>query len=366
MRKRILSLILIAVLFLSLPAFALADNREVIVYIASGSSSAYRYHRTSSCSSLSRSTVAELTLWEAASRGFTPCSRCNPPIADFDVDATPRPITPGESSGSSASAKARLRTSPVQQSPSSSTQSQANRAVVRQAPDSAEPSSDIAAIVILISILFSLSVPPILLVAGGKAEKTRRIKEESRKRMREAELQAAEESARRKALFVEKARREAEERQNQFEETRRAEEAVRLAKEAERLRRREAWDQQRSEYMSKFGNRSSLECAGAPDGCALDRDGLPCSPGEPQPWGPVYTFYRTPRGKTYHKGSCRFVQRKDRVALNAYKIDPWYLSACSYCQPRLPDMSWIKRYKEIKRIREKYQISEPDPTTKVP
>lgn len=98
--KRFLSALIAVVLifaFCSAP-FAYADNRDLIVYIASGSSSAYRYHARASCSSLSRSTIEALTLEEAAQRGFTPCQRCHPPAPDFDVSATPRPKS-GSSSG---------------------------------------------------------------------------------------------------------------------------------------------------------------------------------------------------------------------------------------------------------------------------
>lgn len=80
---------------------AFADNRDMIVYYAVGSKSAYRYHSTPDCPGLSRSTPGEITLEDAARRGYTPCSRCNPPAPDFDVSATPRPDTGGGGSGSS-------------------------------------------------------------------------------------------------------------------------------------------------------------------------------------------------------------------------------------------------------------------------
>ena len=97
MRKAI-CVILACLLFCCAAAPAYADNRQLTVYIASGSSSAYRYHARASCSSLSRSSVAAVTLEDAASRGFTPCTKCRPPSPDFDVSATPRPKT-GSSAG---------------------------------------------------------------------------------------------------------------------------------------------------------------------------------------------------------------------------------------------------------------------------
>lgn len=94
--KKITSCILLIYLLLCTVTISVyADNRDLTVFIASGSSSAYRYHARANCSSLSRSVVAELTLEEAAQRGFTACSRCHPPEPDFEVTVTPRPITEG-------------------------------------------------------------------------------------------------------------------------------------------------------------------------------------------------------------------------------------------------------------------------------
>ena len=102
--KRILALLITVALFICcLSVFVYADNRNLTVYIASGSSTAYRYHATASCSSLSRSTVASVTLETAAKRGYTPCLRCKPPEPDFDVNATPRPNTSGSTSSPSFS-----------------------------------------------------------------------------------------------------------------------------------------------------------------------------------------------------------------------------------------------------------------------
>lgn len=95
--KRTTALLLLLALLLAIPVVAYADNRGLIVYIASGSSSAYRYHARSDCSSLSRSVVASVTLEEAASRGFSPCSRCNPPAPDFEVTVPTK--SPTASSG---------------------------------------------------------------------------------------------------------------------------------------------------------------------------------------------------------------------------------------------------------------------------
>ena len=89
----------------------LADNRNVTVYIAGGSSSAYRYHNSSSCYHLSRSNPSAVTLEWAASHGYTACTHCNPPRPDFPVDATPRPETESFSGSGAGSGRGSNRTS---------------------------------------------------------------------------------------------------------------------------------------------------------------------------------------------------------------------------------------------------------------
>lgn len=92
MYKRLMCVLLFVFLLTLQKSASFADNRELIVYYAVGSSSAYRYHSRSTCPSLSRSAVGEFTLEEAVSRGYSPCSRCDPPTADFEISATPKPI----------------------------------------------------------------------------------------------------------------------------------------------------------------------------------------------------------------------------------------------------------------------------------
>ena len=82
-RKLKTALLIFLVVLLSIPVIALADNRNLTVYIASGSKSAYCYHARSDCPSLSRSRVEAVSLEEAAYGGYTQCSRCNPPKPDF-------------------------------------------------------------------------------------------------------------------------------------------------------------------------------------------------------------------------------------------------------------------------------------------
>lgn len=110
MRKAFAAL-LVFFLILFLPCLSAdADNRSFPVYIAVGSKSAYRYHASENCSSLNRSTVEEVTLEDAAMRGFTPCTRCHPPAPDFDITVTPRPITGSSGPGAKENASEKRKT----------------------------------------------------------------------------------------------------------------------------------------------------------------------------------------------------------------------------------------------------------------
>ena len=90
MNKRFLAVVLSLYVFYAISATACADNWNYTVWIASGSTSAYRYHNTDTCPSLSHS---EITLEEAALAGFTPCKICKPPYPIPPIEATPRPET---------------------------------------------------------------------------------------------------------------------------------------------------------------------------------------------------------------------------------------------------------------------------------
>jgi len=91
MNKRFLAVVLSLYIFCTISATACADNWNHTVWIASGSTSAYRYHNTDTCPSLSHSVVGEITLQEAALAGFTPCEICKPPTPIPPIEVTPRP-----------------------------------------------------------------------------------------------------------------------------------------------------------------------------------------------------------------------------------------------------------------------------------
>ena len=290
-------LLTLCVILCSLSPLAFADNRNLTVYIASESKSAYRYHAKSSCSSLSRSIVSSVTLEEAASRGFTPCTKCHPPEPDFDISATPRPKT---SSGNSSSVST-PKPSPVPKTPEPSS--------IPKQPVQAKKNTD-----------FPVIPSAVALIAGGAI-----IKGVSTKRKRQK--QQAKEAAERK----------------------------------------KQWEVERAHYISMFGDRSTLTLAGAPPNCYIGSDMLPACKDGQEKWGNGYTVYMTSSGQAYHSCGCRIIKKNYSTPVNAYSAKTgyrWYkgiqrFHPCSYCQPVLPDLTWYERYKEIKSIREKYEIPEP-------
>ena len=92
------NLVLVVLLSLLLSLTALAYNGDTIVYITE---SGTKYH-SYGCSYLAKSCY-EITLEEAANSGYDRCSRCNPPIPDFEVQGTPKPERDSSSSSSTRS-----------------------------------------------------------------------------------------------------------------------------------------------------------------------------------------------------------------------------------------------------------------------
>ena len=103
MKKKRLCLFLVIVVFITLlSSVVYAESGDYIVYITK---SGTKYHR-GTCSYLK--SKYEITLGEATSLGYTPCSRCNPPRLDNapKVAATPKPQpTPRTTAPSSSSNK---------------------------------------------------------------------------------------------------------------------------------------------------------------------------------------------------------------------------------------------------------------------
>ena len=80
--KRLVSLALLVLLFVSCCGVAFAASGSTIVYITRTGS---KYHK-GTCSYLRQSKI-EITLSDAVDRGYTPCSRCKPPKLDTVAQA---------------------------------------------------------------------------------------------------------------------------------------------------------------------------------------------------------------------------------------------------------------------------------------
>lgn len=135
----------------------------------------------------------------------------------------------------------------------------------------------------------------------------------------------------------------------------------RAKKEAEKRWRQQQklHDEAAAYYTSKYAGKSPEELAGVPEGCAIGSDGLPFSDRGAGKWGEPFTFYYSPSGKVYHLRSCRACL-STYTPVNAYDLyqNRLYknLSPCKLCSPRLPDMSWVWKYPQIKEIKENLHI----------
>ena len=328
-KKRFLALLLCLVLFNSFTLVAFADNRELIVYYAVGSSSAYRYHARSSCPSLTRSTVGEITLEEAAALGLTPCSRCHPPAPDFEVSAIPRSNTndggsnPTWSTSSFPSASPSSfqpytpqptfeRTEPPSFSPFPSLSPvEGSSHTPRSATSTRSRSSSKSKPFAFGNPLFLGAVLVFLAIAYGvyswastKIEKAKAKK-----------------------------RRAAEEQQRLLE-----------------------WSINRPKYLAEYGQKPIAELCHMPEDCYV-KDGLPACKHGIGTWGDGYTLYVTYSGKSYHRAGCSRIRSKYTREINACRIQGY--SPCSTCCPQLPPMIWYIEYRKIMRIREEYNIEEP-------
>lgn len=89
MKKRLYSTLLILFVFINFSLLVFADNSNVTVHVTK---SGTKYHRKS-CTYLSSD--IEIKLIDAIEKGYTPCSRCDPPTLDSDpVDAEKPYVVP--------------------------------------------------------------------------------------------------------------------------------------------------------------------------------------------------------------------------------------------------------------------------------
>lgn len=87
-----------------------------------------------------------------------------------------------------------------------------------------------------------------------------------------------------------------------------------------------------------------------PDGIAVGSDGLPYEVDQPE-WGELYTVYRAPSGKAYHRKGCNPYARIPVHILVASRS----LAPCKICKPEMPDVKWLKEYHRVAQIQKKIE-----------
>lgn len=102
MHRAISVFLVILLLFYACVPFVNADNGSMTVYVTN---TGYAYHREG-CSYLRSKN--EISLAQAAARGYSPCSRCKPPVFDGEL---PEITKPSESIKSNSSSYSNSRSS---------------------------------------------------------------------------------------------------------------------------------------------------------------------------------------------------------------------------------------------------------------
>ena len=110
-------------------------------------------------------------------------------------------------------------------------------------------------------------------------------------------------------------------------------------------------NEHKAELISMYGGKSLAECSGMPPDVEIGSDGLPKECGADD-WGQRYTFYISPKGKSYH---CRRGCSNAQIPIHAFTAR-WKYSPCKRCTPQLPDLEWYTKYKQIERIKQNYNI----------
>ena len=108
-------------------------------------------------------------------------------------------------------------------------------------------------------------------------------------------------------------------------------------------------------FKSVRGSDYLYYLVGAPDGDTVGPDDLPRSQdGTKYEWGEKYTFYVAFDSKSlkFHTANCT---HKGGIPVNAYFLSRNYIhTPCKLCNPKLPNLSWYIRYRDIMDFQSKY------------
>lgn len=280
-------------------AYAYTVPSDTIVYVTNTGS---KYHRAG-CSYLKSS--RSMTIAQAVAAGYSPCSRCHPGqltgnyVSDWN----------GKSGGSGSSAGSGKDVAKVTPTPS---------------PEPQEEQECFPLFLVICGAAVALFV-------------TWRIIRSCKKRKAEKERQL------RKRLAAEERQRQAKIRER---------ERQKRQKEAEEQIRR-AFIEAKEKFTALYGGQSAESLAGIPSNVEIGPDGLPKSPG-PGNWGPRFTFYISPSGKSFH---CICGCSNAYTPAHAVKVGRYGYAPCKRCAPQLPDLSWYHKYLDIRAIKAKYEIN---------
>ena len=115
--------------------------------------------------------------------------------------------------------------------------------------------------------------------------------------------------------------------------------------------------------VAKYGNDYLYTISGAPDGDFIGEDMCPHSSGAMHGVGlDCYTFYLggPPRSAVkYHRYGCRYA--KSNYPVNVMRLRGY--TACYLCNCRIPDTSWVERYKKHHGFLSKYIVIKRQPSS---
>lgn len=311
MKKKLLPGILFTIL-LSIAVFAYNGDTSVFI-----TDSGTKYH-SYGCSYLE--SVNETTLKKAVESGYTPCSRCNPPIPDFDYTVLHE--LPESSSGSNSSS----RNVPQKDGSTSNVKPTSNK-TTNQTKKNDDKESDMKCF--LIGLLLGVIAASIIWL---------RIKWKSDDGWMN--------SLQRERDISSKSREIIKQSENEIKNLKRE-----LSDETQK-----AID--RKNDLSDLANmfltpEVLLPLSGAPEGHSINlADDCPCSPGDP-PWGSAYTFYiASLAASCYHSqsGCCGAKTKINAETLRFLEMRP-----CTKCNPKLPDLAWYYKYQKLVGLMNRYK-----------
>ena len=307
--------ILISVILLLIPITSYAYNGDTIVHITSTGS---KYH-TSVCGYL-KSDI-EITLSDAVSKGYSPCSRCNPPVLTNDYDFTSQRSAGISSTDHAKSDDKTYKTTPAPKStPIPKQRNVPENKNIQSKNNNAGEDNDYKKYIIGICLfLLGYSIASIRYVTFGNYEKKKLLTNESPKitPLKTQKNLKKENSYNPKEV--------------QFSNIREYNTYI--------------------HYFNLYAFYKPEDFVNIPKGVYF-RDGIPIAPGKGT-FG-LYTVYTTKNGNRYHQSKgCANSNTIEKTHIMYTR----YMRPCSKCvKKEIPDIKWYNEYKKIRNIKRSYNI----------